>query len=82
MRKSQSLGYSAYQKTIEKRINKLRGRKRRCFWNDKKVLCVETGEIFINIILASKKINRHPSGITKVIKGNKKTAGGYHWQYC
>lgn len=48
---------------------------------NKKVLCVELGLVFESIKSAAKFINRDPSGITVVLKGRKKTCGGYHWKY-
>ena len=50
---------------------------------NKTVRCVETGEIFQSIKCAAtdKSINAHE--ITAVLRGwrNRKTAGGYHWEY-
>lgn len=45
------------------------------------VICVETDEIFDCILYASinKKVNK--SAISQVCKGNRKTCGGYHWEY-
>ena len=47
----------------------------------KKVLCIETGMIYDSIALASKDTGTHRTGISKVITGERNTAGGYHWQY-
>jgi hypothetical protein len=45
----------------------------------KKVLCVETGEVFESIHDASRKTGiRH---ISEACHGNCKTAGGYHWKF-
>lgn len=49
---------------------------------NKRLVCVETGVIYDSINNAAKDIQRSPSGITKVLKGIKKTCGGYHWKYC
>ena len=50
----------------------------------KRVLCVETGEIFDSIsdIQRKKGINSH--GVSNVLNNVKycHTAGGYHWQYA
>lgn len=50
---------------------------------NKVVRCIETGEIFPSIKQAAtnKGINAHE--ITAVLRGwrNRKTAGGYHWEY-
>lgn len=48
---------------------------------NKKVVCVELNKVFNSLIEAAQFINRHPSGITKVLKGEKKTCGGYTWKY-
>ena len=47
----------------------------------KKVLCVETGEIFESIMEASRKTGINSSHISKVCLGKRKTTGGYHWEY-
>ena len=44
----------------------------------KKVLCIETGEIFPSATYVEKNII---NGIRDVIKGKQLTAGGYHWKY-
>lgn len=48
--------------------------------NSKKVLCMETGEIFDYIGAACKKMGVNASCISEVISGRRKTAGGYHWK--
>lgn len=50
---------------------------------NKAVLCVETGEIFKSIKSAAQSIGIGATEITRVLKGyrNRKTAGGYHWEY-
>lgn len=49
----------------------------------KKVLCVETGEIFDSIADAarSKDIYERKSNISAVCKGKLNQCGGYHWKY-
>lgn len=49
----------------------------------KKILCVETGEIFSNARIASDAHHCHPSAITAVCLGyyGHRTAGGFHWKY-
>lgn len=46
----------------------------------KKVRCLETGEIFPNIITAREKYGKNLH-ITDCCKGKRKTAGGFHWEY-
>ena len=50
---------------------------------NKAVRCVETGEIFQSMKLAAASVGVNASEITRVLKGyrNRKTAGGYHWEY-
>ena len=49
----------------------------------KKVLCVETGEVFDSIADAARAKNMYntKTSISKVCKGNAEIAGGYHWKY-
>ena len=49
----------------------------------KKVLCIETGEVFDSIADAarSKDIYQNKHNISLVCKGELKTCGGYHWEY-
>ena len=44
----------------------------------KKVVCIETGEIYPSASYVEKNII---SGIRDVIKGKQLTAGGFHWKY-
>ena len=46
------------------------------------ILCVETGMIYNSIKEAAKDTNTDNSSIVKVLKGKRKTSGGYHWVYC
>lgn len=48
----------------------------------KRVLCVETGEIFNSIREASKKYDLNCGSMCCVCKGKGKTLGGYHWRYA
>lgn len=47
----------------------------------KRVLCIETGQIFDYAGDAAKFINRSKSAITNCCTGRSKTSGGYHWKY-
>ena len=50
--------------------------------NSKKVLCVEQNKIFNSIKDACKFVKlKNNSNITKCCKGQRHTAGGYHWKY-
>ena len=46
----------------------------------KKVLCVETGMIFNSAKEAGELLNIDSSCINKCCRGERKTAGGYHWK--
>ena len=43
-------------------------------------LDVETGEIYNSQRDAGRAVGIHPYGITCVLMGRQKTAGGYHWE--
>ncbi|MHB9943771.1 hypothetical protein CF065_19745 [Clostridium sporogenes] len=49
--------------------------------NHKKVVCVETGEIFISIAEASRQKDCNRRSINNCLSGMIKTSGGYHWIY-
>ena len=59
--------------SIQQRASKLGLNKHKC-----KCRCIETGEIFNSISDAEKWIG---CGIRGCLRGEKKTAGGYHWEY-
>ena len=47
----------------------------------KKVMCVETGEIFESVNEASRKTRISIARISEVCNGKRKTTGGYHWSF-
>lgn len=47
----------------------------------KKVINLDTGEVFISIKAAAEKYNLKDTHITRVCKGKRKTTGGFRWQY-
>lgn len=47
----------------------------------KPVRCVETNVRYRSVVEASEKTNICRSGISQVLIGKHKTAGGYHWEY-
>ena len=49
--------------------------------NAKRILCIETGQIFDCIKDAGEIMNCNKVNISKCCKGKQKTCGGYHWQY-
>lgn len=48
----------------------------------KKVLCVETGEIFDSTMDAQRKTGIFSSNISAVCRGKLKTTGGFHWAFA
>lgn len=50
--------------------------------SNKRVMCIETGEVFDSIREANVKYGFHISNICAVCKGKQKTAYGYHWRYA
>lgn len=48
----------------------------------KRVICIETGEIFEAVVDAEKKTNTDHRNIIAVCKGKRKRAGGYTWAYA
>lgn len=49
--------------------------------NKRKVLCVETGEVFESLSDTTIKIGIAQSSISQVCNGKRKSAGGYHWSF-
>lgn len=47
----------------------------------RKVLCVETDEVFDSITLAARMANKSIGAIFNALNGISKTAGGYSWKY-
>ena len=47
----------------------------------KKVLCVESGNVFESLSEASKVMSIDSSSIGRACKGKQNVAGGYHWEY-
>lgn len=47
----------------------------------KKVMCVETGIIYVSMAEASRQTGTTQSKISLVCCGKRKTTGGYHWKF-
>ena len=47
----------------------------------KRILCIETGQIFNTIMEACQVLNLKDANIIACLKGRRKTTGGYHWEY-
>lgn len=50
--------------------------------NKSPILCIETGEVYPSLREAAKAIDRNWKQISECLRGNAKTAGGYHWRYA
>lgn len=76
-----NLGKKQSEVTVRKRSLKnreaLKGNKN----GNKKVRCVERGEVFESVKQAAEYIGINPGGITSVLKGRQRKAGGYKWVY-
>ena len=47
----------------------------------RKIICIETGEIFNSAKEIEQRYDIWFTSIYRVCKGERKTAGGYHWRY-
>ena len=50
--------------------------------SNKRVICIETGEVFDSIKEVSLKYGFNGSNICACCKGRVKSANGYHWRYA
>ena len=62
--------------SCSKCANKKRGDRQK-----KKVVNIDTKEIFDSVNEASKSVGLTPAAIGNCCSGKRKTAGGYHWKY-
>lgn len=69
------LGMEATPETLHKRSLAMIGK------NSKEVVCLETQRIYSSLTKAAKELNIHIGSISKCIKKQRKTAGGYTWEY-
>lgn len=65
-----------YSAAGRKRISEM---KKQC---GRPVRCVETGQVFHNVVSACRAINASNGLIGHVLAGRNKTAGGFHWEYA
>lgn len=79
---------SLSQDTIDKMSKAKKGKKRTYESIEKQrktisniVICIETMQEYIGTREAGKCMNIDPSCIAKVCRGERKTAGGFHWMY-
>ena len=48
---------------------------------NKKVICIETGQVFNSLQEVEENMGVCSTSITKCCRGRQKTAGGFHWKY-
>lgn len=88
LRKSGDLYFVTMQSLKpQKEKHELKSRRRsfdegKTITSNKRVTCVETGEVFDSIKEASLKYGCHGSNISACCKGRVKSANGYHWRYA
>lgn len=66
--------YPCSEEEMEKKLNEGIG-------NNKKVVCVETGQVFDSLTKASECVGVSKSSISECCTGKQKTCGGFHWKY-
>lgn len=73
----------SYQAWVTDRIGKRKTGCPQCSYlaKAKKVICVETGEIYDSPRLAAESVNKQPTTIHRAARDQTKTCGGYHWRY-
>lgn len=76
-----NLGKKQSKETIQKRSVKIQQSMKGNKNGNKKVKCVETCYVFDSIKKAAEYVGISPGGITSVLKGRQRSAGGYKWIY-
>ena len=84
--RDKNLGKKQSVETINKRKQTIIEKKKNGYvqtnaGHRKKVICVETREIFDSVKEASERFNINPSNISHVLKGKQKSTKGYHFEY-
>lgn len=84
--REKNLGKKQSRETIEKRrktleSKKLNGYVRTNDANKKKVICIETGDIYESVKAAAESIGADPSSVTSMLKGRQKSVKGLHFEY-
>ena len=49
--------------------------------HSKRVLCVDTSEVYASVLEAASAVGAHPQNISAVCCGKQKTCSGYRWKY-
>lgn len=81
-----NIGKKQSSETIEKRKETMRKKKSAGYVQTnashrKKIICIETGEIFESVKEASESLGIRASNISHVLKGRQKTAKGFRFEY-
>ena len=83
-----TIGYVHREESKQKMSEQRKGRTLSEEWKrkigescQKKVVNLDTGEIFDSVKSASQKYNLKDTHISRVCKGKRKTTGGFRWQY-
>lgn len=66
---------------VKGKNNPMYGKTGSMHFKSKKIICIETGIIYMGIREAERLINIDSSAISECCRGKRKTAGGYHWKY-
>ncbi len=77
LRRKSLIGHPVSEKTIQKLRERTLGNAIRA----RAVLCIETGEEFSTIKDAAAWAGIAPPNLNRHLRGGRKSAGGYHWQY-
>lgn len=57
------------------------GKRAKCCSGAKKIICVETGQVFRTISEAAEKMNLDQGNISRICNGKGQTTGGYHFKF-
>ena len=81
-----NIGKKQSEETISKRMETFR-RKKEAGWvkngkaHCKRIVCMETGEVFESVKSAGEHFNMRSTNISAMLKGRQATAKGYHFKY-
>lgn len=83
--------YSYNNSYLPTKAKKEKAKKLKANWQDgagkifakpKRIICVETGEIFNSISAAARFAKVEQSNISRALLGRQRTAAGFHWKYA
>lgn len=84
--RDKNLGKKQSLETIEKRRETLKNKKLNGYVrtndaNKKKVICIETGNIYESVKSAAESIGANPTNVSAMLKGRQKSVKGFHFVY-